>query len=256
MDNGNEIGQPLTVSSNGSIKLILSNLSVGTYTVTLDYAGDTNHPDVNTAPFTLVVNHATTKTALKVTGSSLVAGQQNASLTATVTSPTEGKSLLSGTVTFYDGSTNHAVSSAVALVNGVATFPLDLTIPPLGTHSYFAVYSGDVNAGNSTSASDKVTVKQDTAKIVLAPVAGPVSHSTPINLTATVSVVSPGAVTPTGTVIFNEDSTPIGTITLASGVAVLPGITLLAGKHKITPVYSGDTLSLGVTSTALSLTVV
>ncbi len=50
------LGEPLgdaQLSANGAIKFLLTNVSVGTYTCTIDYAGDNNHDPIGSNSFTL-----------------------------------------------------------------------------------------------------------------------------------------------------------------------------------------------------------
>jgi streptogramin lyase len=62
--------------------------------------------------------------------------------------------------------------------------------------------------------------------------------------------------TPTGTISFLDGTTPIGTATLSDGVASLSVSSLSAGAHTITAVYSGDSIYITASSSALSETVI
>ena len=69
----------------------------------------------------------------------------------------------------------------------------------------------------------------------------------PQTFTATVTPSGPGEPTPTGTVQFALDGSAFGTaVALAGGVATSGSVTLTAGSHKITAVYSGDSTYAGV----------
>jgi hypothetical protein len=91
---------------------------------------------------TLTVNQASTGTTLTVSAATPLAGVDPVTLTATVAIVTPGSGALTGTVDFYDTTTDKDLGSA-ALVNGVAS----LTAAPLvaGNHALLATYSGDSN---------------------------------------------------------------------------------------------------------------
>jgi len=161
--------------------------------------------------------------------------------------------VLSGTITFYDGST--AISSAAAInVNGVATYTTSTL--SVGSHSITAVYSGDSNNATSTSAAQLQLIGALTTTVVTSST-NPIAFGAQATFTATVSAVAGGS--PTGTVIFYNGATPIsGSLPLnGSKQATFTTTTALSGgSHSITAVYSGDsTTFIPSTSAALSFVV-
>jgi hypothetical protein len=104
-------------------------------------AGTETYPTLSTDP--------TTSTVLAVNKSSAYIGEP-----VTFTATVSGATTPSGTVQFKDGGVNYG--SAVALVNGVATF----TTPDMlaGSRSITAAYSGDADQSSSTSNSVTVTI--------------------------------------------------------------------------------------------------
>ena len=75
-------------------------------------------------------------------------------------------------------------------------------------------------------------------------------------MTATVSVIPPGAGTPTGSVMFLNGAAMLGTATLnAAGQAMLTTSSLTLGAHTITARYVGDPSFATSTSSALTVTV-
>ena len=68
----------------------------------------------------------------------------------------------------------------------------------------------------------------------------------PLTFTATLTSPTSGEQTPTGTVQFEVDGSNVGTaVALAGGVATSGSVTLAAGTHTVTAVYSGDATYAG-----------
>ena len=251
-DNTNTLITTATLSANGTIKAILNGLTTGSYTYTVQYAGDASHTAITSSAFTVVVDPAATSTSLATSANSLAFGQA-LTLTATVSSKSSGGTP-TGTVTFFDNGS--PIGSAVALSGDQASLPIPT--PTVGKHVYSAMYGGDSNFVFDGSSNHTVTVNPDKTTVALqSSVANPITSGSPFNITATVSVVAPGVGTPTGTVIIKDGRTPLGTLTLASGAATLSNITLTAkGRHMITATYGGDPTDSAATSHPLALTIV
>jgi len=153
-----------------------------------------------------------------------------------------------GTVTFYDGTTQLAV---VAMSSGSASYSSSTL--SIGTHSITAKYSGDSNWQPETSSPLSQVVQPATPAITLVSSASPVMLQTPVTLTATVSA-STG--TPTGSVSFYDGTALLGSASLTSGTATLNTTSLSVGLHSVTAVYSGDSTFASVTSAPLGESVV
>jgi len=123
--------------------------SVGTYSLTAEYGGDTNNTASSSAAYALDVKQPSS-TTLSATPTSLLAGQF-VTLSATVTATTP-----IGTVTFKDGVTTLGTT---ALTSGTAT--LSYAFATAGVHSLTATYGGDTINVPSTSAVASVTVAAD-----------------------------------------------------------------------------------------------
>jgi Bacterial Ig-like domain (group 3)/Putative Ig domain len=135
-----------------------------------------------------------------------------------------------GTVQFCDATPSIPTcpTEKMPVMNGEATYS---PMPPLsvGTYTVIAVYAGQDS--NSVS----LTINQANTSTVLSAVqSGPT-----VTLTATVSVVSPGAGNPTGSVTFHFGNTTLGTVPLSGNTATLPPLANFAGA--VYAVYSGDT---------------
>lgn len=181
------------------------------------------------------VGQQATTTTLASSANPSVYGQSIV-LTALVT-PSGGSGTPTGTVTFSDGA--NGLGSA-NLSSGQATISLiSLTV---GSHSITAAYAGDANFLPSTSAALSQVVNQASTTTTLASSANPSTLNASITLTATLSVVAPGAGTPTGSITFQDGSNALATVPLgANGQAIFATATLAAGSHSLAASYGGDT---------------
>ncbi len=125
--------------------LTLNTLQAGSYSVVASYSGNGNYPPATSSALTIVVGQANTNTILNISGAS-TCGSGLGALTATVTS-TVG--MPTGTVTFFDGSTN----LGTVPLNSAGQASLTPTMSQLtaGISTLTAVYAGDVNFSGSTS---------------------------------------------------------------------------------------------------------
>jgi hypothetical protein len=172
-----------------------------------------------------------------------------ASVSSTNTNP------ISGTVSFYDGST--LLGGAPQILNSTASqATLTIATLSLGSHNITAVYSGDSGDAASTSPVYVQVVEQATGT-VLTGTPNPSSVQQKVTFTATVSPANTGGTTPGGTVTFSSDGSllPNGTVALAGGVASYSTALLVEGTHTITAVYSGDATDLSSTSNSYLQTV-
>jgi len=182
----------------------------------------------------VTVNKPASATSL---GSSVnpAASGQSVTFTATVTG---ASGTPTGTVNFKDGAT--VIGSGIALDgSGVATFSTSSLTA--ATHTMSAVYSGSAVYNPSTSANLSQVVAKASTSTALASSLNPSCAGSPVTLSASVSVVAPGAGVPTGSVDFKDGSTVIGTVALnASAVATFTTSSLTATNHNLTAVYKGS----------------
>jgi len=160
-----------------------------------------------------------------------------ATVLATLVTPSAGSGTPTGSVTFDDGANP---LSTVALSSGQAAFSASsLTV---GSHSITAVYGGDANFLTSTSTALSQVVNQASTTTTLTSSANPSALDASVTLTANLSVVAPGAGAPTGSITFHDGSSPLATVPVStSGQATLSSATLAAGSHSLTASYGGDT---------------
>ena len=231
-----------TTLASGTATLNVSNLAIGSHTITATYGGDTNFT-TSTGTTTQVVNQSATTSTVVASPSPAVFGQ-SVTLTATVAASGSGTGTPTGTVTFMDGST--ALGTATLNGSGIATINVpNGSVPDLavGAHSITASYAGDTNFAASTSAAVALTVNPAATTTALTSDGNPSVVSQTVNFTATVTATAPGAGVPTGQVTFVDTTTgtTLGTEALnGSGVATLPNVSFTLGTHAITATYATD----------------
>jgi hypothetical protein len=191
--------------------------------------------------------HYATTTAVSSSANPSSFGQ-SVTFTAAVT-PAFNAGALTGSVTFYDGST---ALDTETINSGQASFTTSSLSS--GANSITAAYSGDTNYLTSTSAvlTENITGLPATTT-TLTPSPNPATYGQSVTLTATVTSSSSG--TPTGSVTFKDGSSTLGTSALSGDTATLVVSSLAAGGHSITACHGGDSNFASSTSTAYALTV-
>jgi large repetitive protein len=226
-------------------------LPAGSYSITVQYSGDTNtSTGTSTAVALSVKNMTSTALTSSVNPSN---PSQSVTITATVTGATNIGS--TDTVTFTDNGTTLGGGPVVLNSAGVATYTGTFAA---GTHTLKAVYSGSTYSNTSSATLTQASVSATTTTTLASNNLNP-TFGTAVTFTATVKVNAPATGTPanTDTVTFFDGTTVLSTATLTGGVASYMTSALAAGTHSITAQYGGDT-SLGYaasTSAAISETV-
>lgn len=241
-DGGTSIGSTSVTFPATTASFSLSPLSVGSHSLTAKYSGDSNYLGSTSSALTEIVNQASSTTSVSSSASATTFGQP-VTFTATVT-PGYGSSL-TGTLTFFDGSTSLGTAP---VANNTAQLPLSTLAA--GAHSITAKYSGDANYLASTSTAITQTVNQAATSTNLASSLNPSTYGQTATLTATVQ--GPSGVSTTGTVTFLDGTTPLGSATLSGNSAQLTIASLGAGTHSLAASYGGNSNLLASTSTAVS----
>ena len=203
---------------------------------------------------TVVSVYGTPGSTTTVTSSAtagLVYGQ-SFTLTAMVSGLLSGSVTPTGVVDFYDGTTD---LGELAL-DDTGSGSLSVPALPAGSQSITAVYGGDANFGQSTSAALVVPIAEASTMTVASASTETPTAGESVTLTANVWVTGAGVGTPTGNVEFYDNgSLDLGTGTLdATGTASLTTTALGGGQNLITAVYAGDGNFSGSTSQALDPT--
>ncbi len=239
-----------TLSTNGGLTTATFStfsLPVGSQSITAQYtSGDGNFAaSAASAMLNQVVNKASTSTTVASSINSTVYGQSTTfTATINVNSPGGTESAApTGTVTFFDGTTQLGQPVAVVTTNGVTTAKLawsGLTVN--SAHTITAAYNGDGNFTAGTGSLNQKVNQDATTTTISASTTLP-SLGQAVTFTASVAANAPGAGTPTGTVDFFDTTsgTDEGKVTLVNGTASLTISNLSPGSHAITATYSGDT---------------
>jgi len=222
----------VTLNAAGVASATTSVLPAGTDSLKAVYVGDGNYEGSNSNTVSQVVNYRnTTSIGLVTSPNPSTVGQTvllQAELNPVMLPPLIGPT---GTVTFYDGSTQ--ITSATLTVVGIAVATTSTLTP--GTHSLTASYIGDSNFQGSSSNKVSQVVNQLPTATSLQVTPSSCKLGQNVTLTAT---VSPS--TATGTVSFLDGPTTIGTAGLNAGTASFNISTLASGNHSLTASYGGD----------------
>ena len=216
-------------------------LSPGSYTLTVNYAGDVSF-NSSVATTSFVISRATPAVSFTSSTASITAGSTT-TLNYTITTPAAATPA-TGSVNFTDSISGASIGT-VQLVNGAAVLNTGAITAP-GTHTITAVYSGDTNYTGATSTTTVTVQSTVDTTTTLTPPGGTLSVGSTVGLTARVIASTTPVVG--GTVSFYDGGVLLGTSNLVSGgVASLSVTTFNAGPHTLSAKYSGIASS-GTTS--------
>ena len=232
--NTNVGSQPL---SSGTSSITISTLPPGPQSLVAIYSGDTDDSVSTSAQMTETIEQIGTVTTLGTDANPLSAGATLHITAAVALAPgATAYGALTGSVTFYDGSTLIGAGPVLINANGQAT--LATSTLSVGSHALSARFSGNTNYGASTSSPLSQTVQETGTQTVLTSASATSLMGKPAVFTA---VVTSTTGTPTGQMIFRDGTTVIGSMRLSAvGTATLSITTLARGPHSITATYSGD----------------
>lgn len=236
MDGHTLLGSSVLEDTSNGYEAMFSDsaLSVGTHSITAVYNGDGFHVGSSSTALSQTVQQGYTLTSF-VTSANPALPNQNVTFTAEVDA--FGSSEPTGSVTFYDGSTELG-SSQLSVVNGVDEAVFSSASLALGLHTITATYNGDNNYLGSTVSATQVISNEANSSVTLTSSSNPAIAGQTVTYTATVSGSSG---TPTGIVIFEDDGSILGTATVdGSGQAIFSTAALAVGSQTITALYSGD----------------
>ena len=238
------LGQTFTVVTSSPLSS-----TFGTINQSLITGPVTFQPTYSSSSVVLVAEESSTTSLVSSANPS--AYGQSVTFTATVKPTSPNKGTPTGTVNFFDGATS--LGTATLSAAGKAT--LKTAGLAIGTDPISVVYSGDTNFATSGSATLPQVVTSDSTTSSLTASANPSVFGQSVTLTATVSVVAPGAGTPTGSFTFLDGSTVLATVALSGRTATFKTSSLAVGSHAITAAYSGDSNYATSTSAILAETV-
>jgi sugar lactone lactonase YvrE len=216
----------------------IPSMAAGTYSVTAMYAGGSAVAASTSAAQNLTFTPATTTTIVTPSALNITVGQ-NETLTATISG--FASPAMTGTVSFFDGTTPIGSGTVTSTsTGGTATLALGTTVP-VGTHQFIATYNADANYAVSTSQPITVIVSPASAaatRVSFSTSAGnPTAYERPFALVATVTTTTGGAPVTAGQVIFCESSQAQPRCNLLSNLGVAQ---LNSGGVATLRIYAGQ----------------
>ncbi|MGA9734124.1 MAG: glycoside hydrolase family 44 protein [Candidatus Acidiferrales bacterium] len=178
---------------------------------------------------------AATTTTVSASSTHLTAGQ-SVTITATV-APTSGTGTPTGTVNYFDGTSEILTSALGSGVSSLTTSSL-----AVGSHSITVQYLGDANFAASTSVPLVINVTAPAKIGTATSLSASATQATSAQSVTFSAAVKPqsGSGVPTGSISFLDGSTQISAATLNGGSASVSSASLAVGTHSITAAYSGD----------------
>lgn len=232
--------------NNGTATFATAQLTPGTHSLTVQYAGDTKDAGSTSNTVREVITQIATTTTLGSSNATAVVGT---SVTFTASVASANGTAPTGTVQFSDGAT--VLGSAPLGTAGTATLTLASLAP--GQHNIVATYSGDRNDAGSSSSPLLETIQQIPTATTLTADTATLSAGESIHLTAAVAINGTASADGpiTGAVTFMDGTAVLGTAQLdANGQATLTAI-LPAGSQNLVAIYQGNTNYAGSTSNTL-----
>jgi hypothetical protein len=241
----------LVLNGSGQAACTLSSLSGGTYSITAEYAGNTNYNASTSDVYSQVVDKLNTTSTVTASTNPSVYGQ-SVTFTATVSS---SSGTPSGNVAFKDGSVTIPGCDAQVL-NGSGQASCTTSALTIASHNITVEYAGSANYNPSTSSVYSQSVTKAAVNVALSSSSPAVVAGQLVILTAT---VSGSAGTPGGNVTFKDGGVVIpgcDTLTLnGAGQARCSTTALSVGSHSITAEYSGSAIYTANTSTVYTQSV-
>jgi hypothetical protein len=197
--------------SNGVATITTTTLPIGSDSLTAVYVGDSNY------------NTSTSNTVTATVSNVLISSLPNPSTyTQTVTFTATVATGKTGTITFFDGSTNIGSSPISGTTATITTSSLTG-----GPHNITAQY-------NSNTSPILIQVVNRATPTVTVSTSGPSTYGQTVTITASVPVDA------TGTIILTSGSLSLGSGTVSSGSVSVTTSLLTPPSDLITATYSGD----------------
>jgi hypothetical protein len=247
LDGGKSISgiSALALNSQGNVLPTnpASTFTAGTHSITAGYSGDSSFNASTSPAGSFSITQAVTTAAPPNVGNGTSILGSSALVSGMVNAQSCGN-LPTGTITFFDGSTQLGTAQAVqsgttASCAVQATASLVTSALTLGNNSITYKYSGDTNYAPTVSAAAQLDAQIGTG-LTLTSSATTIQQGQSITFTAKVTPFQSGPAM-TGTVSFLANSNSLGSASLTNGQAQVTTTSLTAGNDQIVANYSGDT---------------
>ncbi|MBU2694996.1 Ig-like domain-containing protein [Pimelobacter sp. 30-1] len=235
---GTLLDEPVAIDSAGQARLVTTRIPVGTHQITAVYSGDAEFADATSPARAVVVNRGDVTVELTSAYNPVVAGE-DVVLDVAVRSSAAGAGVPTGEVQLYAGA--QALGGPVALDHrGTARLTTDEL--PVGTHRVHAVYLGDDDRYDASSAFLDQVVNPGTTTVRLTSDRNPAPAGAPLTFVVQVDPVRPATATPTGQVSLEIDGVPLDApVALGpDGRVRVTTAALAAGGHTVLARYLGD----------------
>jgi len=218
------IPHPAVPLTGTQAQFAVSNLSIGSHSITAAYSGNASFPAAVSSVLNEVINQGLGNVGISASPSPSTQGQ---TVTFLATVPVGA----TGTITFsIDGVT----VSTQTVASAQASFSTSTLSQ--GNHTITAVYSGDTNFGGGSNSIAQTVSPPLPALVTLTSSQNPSVAGEPVTFTAAVSSAIIGLVGSSLNgipVAFSDGTTPLGIATVQNGQAVFTTSALLAGSHAI-----------------------
>ena len=169
-----------------------------------------------------------------------------------------GGAVPTGTVQFFDDTSQQDTGSPVSLNNGTASYTEQGQFT-IGGHNIQAKYSGDASYEPGTSQPVTINIQPSPTSLTVVPSTTTPAGGATITVTGTVKATNAGADPPTGALTINLDGLPQGTANLSTTASVTSASVQVtvpsAGSHTVQGTYSGDFNYNESTSASVAITV-
>ena len=237
MNGGTTLGTATVIA--GVAVFNTSSLSVGTYTVTSVYSGDSSYSGSTSTASSLTITQATPPLSSVIVLPPTAPCGTNVRLTQSVPAGA------TGTVTFY---ANGASIGTATISGGVAT--MSTSSLSVAIYAITATYGGNANFATATSSGSNAIITLAPPNLA-APTASPASAN--YGTSVTINQVAPTGLT--GNITFLVNGVSVGTGTISGGIATLTTTTLPAGTNTLTTTFAGNANYASGTSASGSIVI-
>ena len=234
---GSTLVDTVTSTTDGAFSKTVGGLSVGDYTFTAVYAGDTTHTEVTSSEVSVSVVKATPTISLSAASSSVTVGS-SVSLTGSLSISSNVN------VKIYQGNT---LIDTVTSSSG--SFSKTVTGLSAGSYTFKATYEGSSNYNSVTSSDVNVTVSKSTPTLSLSASSNSITAGESLTLSGTLSAGSGLSV-----MIISNNSL-VDTVTTGTGGAFSKTITPGAGTYTYIAMFNGNSSYNNASSSAVSVSV-